>query len=127
MRRNCPPSPLFFLNHAPPSPPADDPVKTSNTRGTLTFATSGKDSRTSQLFLNFGDNSFLDKQGFAPIGRVVRGMEVVDALFSGYGEGGKGDGSDGRGPSQGRAVNEGNAYLDRVFPKLSFVLAARLM
>ena len=54
-------------------------------------------------------------------------MEAVDALYSGYGEGGKGDGSDGKGPSQGRAVAEGNAYLDRFFPKLSFILGARLL
>jgi len=72
-------------------------------------------------FINFGNNAFLDKEGFAPIGRVVLGMEVVDALFDGYGEGGKGDGSDGRGPSQGRLSNEGNAYLDKVFPKLSYI------
>jgi len=105
----------------------DDAVKVSNTRGTITFATSGANSRTSQLFINFGDNKFLDNQGFAPIGRVVEGMEHIDALFSGYGEGGKGDGTDGKGPSQGRLVNQGNAYLEKLFPKLSFIISAKLL
>lgn len=104
----------------------DDPVKVSNTRGTITFATSGKNSRTSQLFINFGNNAFLDNQGFAPIGRVIKGMDVIDGLYSGYGEGGNGDGTDGKGPSQGRIVNQGNQYLDAVFPRLSYVVKATL-
>ena len=100
---------------------ADDPVVESNTRGMLSFATSGKDSRTTQMFINLVDNKNLDGMGFSPFGKVVEGMETVDALYSGYGEGGAGDGSDGRGPSQGRVQEEGNKYLKRVFPKLSYI------
>ena len=101
----------------------DDAVKMSNSRGTITFATSGKDSRTTQLFVNFVDNKFLDKEGFAPVGRVIKGLDVIDSLYAGYGEGGKGDGLDGKGPSQGRIVSEGNDYLDSVFPKLSYIIS----
>ena len=100
---------------------ADDKVVESNTRGMLSFATSGKDSRTTQMFINLVDNKNLDGMGFSPFGKVVEGMETVDALYSGYGEGGAGDGSDGRGPSQGRLQEEGNKYLKRVFPKLSYI------
>jgi peptidyl-prolyl cis-trans isomerase A (cyclophilin A) len=78
----------------------DDPVSHGNKRGTISFATSGKDTRTTQIFINFADNSFLDAQGFAPFGHVIEGMEYVDALYGGYGEGGRGDGTDGKGPSQ---------------------------
>ena len=106
---------------------SDDKVVETNTQGKLTFATSGPNSRTTQLFLNFGDNSFLDRQGFAPIGQVSKGMDVVDALYSGYGEGGRGDGTDGKGPSQGRCQSEGNAYLASTFPKLSYIRSARLL
>src|SRR3989441_12100382 len=81
----------------------DDPVKQSNKRGTITFATSGPDSRTSQVFINFVDNSRLDSQGFAPFGQVTSGMNVVDALYSGFAEGVP----SGRGPEQGRIQREG--------------------
>jgi peptidyl-prolyl cis-trans isomerase A (cyclophilin A) len=100
----------------------DDPVTQSNTRGTVTYATAGPDTRTTQMFINFKDNSFLDSQGFAPFGRVVEGMAVVDSLYAGYGEGGP----RGRGPDQGRAQAEGNAYIRGSFPKLDFVKTARL-
>eukprot|EP01013_Petalomonas_cantuscygni_P023101 TRINITY_DN44490_c0_g1_i1.p1 TRINITY_DN44490_c0_g1~~TRINITY_DN44490_c0_g1_i1.p1 ORF type:complete len:234 (-),score=43.63 TRINITY_DN44490_c0_g1_i1:313-954(-) len=101
---------------------SDDPVKESNKRGYLSFATSGKDSRTTQMFINFGDNTNLDGMGFSPFARVISGMDVVDELYTGYGEGGSGDGTDGRGPSQGRLQSEGNKYLKKVFPKLSYIL-----
>ena len=65
----------------------DDPVKQSNTRGMITFATSGPNSRTSQVFINFGNNAGLDRQGFSPFGKIVEGMEVVDSLYKEYGEG----------------------------------------
>lgn len=95
--------------------------------GTLTFATSGPNSRTTQMFINFGDNKFLDGQGFSPIGRIVQGIENIDQIFDSYGEGGRGDGSDGKGPSQGRIAQEGNDYLDLYFPKLSYILRASVV
>ena len=98
----------------------DDPVTQSNLHGTVTFATSGPNSRTSQIFFNYADNTGLDGMGFAPFGKVVEGMEVVEQFHSGYGEGSpKGDG-----PEQGRIVNEGKAYLDKEFPKLDTIKAA---
>jgi peptidyl-prolyl cis-trans isomerase A (cyclophilin A) len=100
----------------------DDPVLQSNTRGRVTFATSGKNTRTTQIFFNFGDNRYLDKQGFSPFGEVITGLDVLDKLYSKYGEGGKGDGSDGKGPNQGRISNEGNTYLEKLFPKLSYIV-----
>jgi peptidyl-prolyl cis-trans isomerase A (cyclophilin A) len=102
----------------------DDPVKQSNKRGFVTFAMTGQpNSRSTQLFINFGDNSFLDKQRFAPIGQVVEGMEIVDSLHSGYGEGAPG----GNGPSQGRIADQGNEYLKRDFPKLDYIKTARIV
>lgn len=101
----------------------DDPVRQSNTRGMVTFATSGPDSRTTQVFINFKSNSFLDGQGFAPFGRVVEGLSVVDSLYSGYGEGAP----SGHGPSQPRMQSEGSAYLRADFPKLDYVKTARLV
>ena len=100
----------------------DDPVRQSNKRGYITFATSGPDSRTSQVFINFGDNSRLDGQGFAPFGQVTSGMNVVDALHSGYGEGAP----SGRGPEQGRIQREGNAYLKKDFPNLDYIKKATI-
>jgi peptidyl-prolyl cis-trans isomerase A (cyclophilin A) len=103
-------------------PIPDDPVRLSNERGTVSFASSGEDSRTTQLFVNLGDNTRLDSIGFAPVGRVVEGMEVVDALYAGYGEGAP----RGAGPSQGRIVREGNAYLQEEFPKLDYIEATEV-
>jgi len=101
---------------------SDDPVKQSNVRGMVTFATSGPDSRTTQVFVNFKDNARLDGMGFAPFGKVVQGMSVVDSLYSGYGEGAP----RGMGPDQGRAQGEGNVYLRSGFPRLDYVKTARL-
>jgi peptidyl-prolyl cis-trans isomerase A (cyclophilin A) len=100
----------------------DDPVRQSNKRGYITFATSGPDSRTSQVFINFADNSRLDGQGFAPFGQVTSGMNVVDALYSAYGEGAP----SGRGPAQGRIQGEGNAYLKKDFPDLDYIKKATI-
>lgn len=100
----------------------DDPVKASNTRGTVSFATSGPNSRTTQFFINFGDNSRLDAMGFAPFGKV-RDMAVVDALYDGYGEGAP----RGRGPSQGLIQSQGNDYLRKDFPKLDYIKSAKIL
>jgi peptidyl-prolyl cis-trans isomerase A (cyclophilin A) len=100
----------------------DDPVKGSNRRGTITFATAGPNTRTTQLFINFRDNTSLDGMGFAPFGTVVDGMDVVDSIYSGYGEGAP----SGAGPSQPRAQTEGNAYFRRDFPKLDHIKSARV-
>jgi peptidyl-prolyl cis-trans isomerase A (cyclophilin A) len=100
----------------------DDQVKQSNTRGMVTFATAGPNTRTTQVFINFGDNNRLDGMGFAPFGRISSGMNVVDALYSGYGEGAPG----GNGPEQGRIQQEGNAYLTKDFAKLDYIKKATI-
>lgn len=100
----------------------DDPVKQSNARGTVTFATAGPNTRTTQVFVNFGNNDFLDNQGFSPFGKVVSGMDVVDSLYGGYGEGAPG----GKGPNQGLIQQQGNAYLEQGFPKLDYVKKATI-
>jgi peptidyl-prolyl cis-trans isomerase A (cyclophilin A) len=100
----------------------DDPVKQSNKRGFITFATAGPDTRTTQVFINFADNAGLDRQGFAPFGQVVSGMNVVDGLYSGYGEGAP----RGQGPDQSRVQREGNAYLQKDFPQLDFIKKATI-
>jgi peptidyl-prolyl cis-trans isomerase A (cyclophilin A) len=99
---------------------ADDPVKQSNKRGYVSFANTGQpDSRGTQVFINFGDNSFLDGQRFAPFGQVVQGLDnVVDKLYSDYG-----------GKPQDQFVNilqEGNAFLNKAFPKLDYVKKATI-
>jgi peptidyl-prolyl cis-trans isomerase A (cyclophilin A) len=100
----------------------DDPVKQSNTRGMVSFATAGPNTRTTQVFINFGDNSALDGQGFAPFGQVASGMNVVDSIYGGYGEGAP----RGRGPDQGRIQTEGNAYLVEAYPKLDYIKKATI-
>lgn len=103
---------------------ADDSVVASNTRGTITYAKSGPGSRTTQLFINFGDNTGLDAQGFAPFGRVIEGMEVVDRLHAGYGNIANlgGDGPDAR-----YIAYEGNKYLEENFPELDHIVSAKLV
>jgi peptidyl-prolyl cis-trans isomerase A (cyclophilin A) len=102
----------------------DDPVKQSNKRGYITFATAGPNTRTTQVFINFNDrNSALDAQGFAPFGKVVKGMDIVDSLYNGYGEGGP----RGNGPDQNRVRMEGNAYLEKSFPKLDYIKTATIV
>ena len=98
----------------------DDPVTQSNLRGYLTFATAGPNTRTTQVFINLGDNVGLDRMGFSPFGKVAEGMEVVGKLYSGYGEGAP----QGRGPDQGRLTNEGKTYLDKNFPQLDSIKTA---
>jgi len=101
----------------------DDPVKGSNTRGTITFATAGPNTRTTQLFINFADNVNLDGMGFSPFGKVIAGMDVVDKINGEYGEGAPG----GRGPDQGRIQMEGNTYLKKDFPNLDYIKSATIL
>jgi peptidyl-prolyl cis-trans isomerase A (cyclophilin A) len=99
------------------APIQDDPVKTSNVRGAVTFAATGQpNSRTTQLFINFGDNGRLDSQRFAPFGKVVSGMENVDQIYAG----------DGERPDQSQIEAEGNAYLEKAFPRLDYIKTARI-
>jgi peptidyl-prolyl cis-trans isomerase A (cyclophilin A) len=101
----------------------DDPVKGSNTRGMVTFATAGPNTRTTQLFINFADNTNLDGMGFAPFGKVISGMDVVDKINNEYGEGAP----RGRGPDQGRIQKEGNAFLKKDFPNLDYIKSATIV
>ena len=98
------------------TPIKDDPVKQTNARGTLTYATSGKDTRTTQLFINTrkAGNKFLDNQGFAPFAEVLEGMDIVDEIYDKYGER----------PGQGKIQKQGNEYLDKEFPLLSYIAKA---
>jgi peptidyl-prolyl cis-trans isomerase A (cyclophilin A) len=97
----------------------DDPVKESNKRSYVSFAkSSAPNSRSTQFFINFVDNTGLDGQGFSPFGQVVSGMEVVDKLYSGYGRTNV--------PDQGRITAEGNAYLLKEYPKLDYVRRATI-
>ena len=95
----------------------DEPVKQGNTRGTITFAkSSAPNSRTTQVFINFKDNSGLNRTGFAPFGKIVSGMDVVDKIYSAYGER----------PEQARIQTEGTAYLAKSFPKLDYIKKATI-
>jgi len=95
----------------------DEPVKASNKKGYVTFAKGGPDTRTTQIFINYGDNARLDGMGFPPFGQVVEGMEVVEKINKEYGEQ----------PNQGRLQGEGNAYLEKEFPKLDYVKTASIV
>lgn len=100
-----------------------DPVKESNKPMYITYAMGGTpDTRTTQVFINFGNNAQLDKMGFAPFGRVTEGQDVVNKIFTGYGEGAP----RGKGPEQGRIQAEGNAYLNKEFPKLDYIKKATI-
>ncbi len=102
----------------------DDPIVQANTRGMVTFAMGGPDSRTTQFFVNYADNSYLKDHGaFAPFGKVISGMDVMDSIYAGYGEGAP----NGRGPSQGKIASAGNAYLEENFPKLDYIKRARIV
>jgi len=96
---------------------SDDPVIKSNVRGTLCFATSGPNTRTSQLFINFSDNLNLDKMGFAVFGSVVEGMHNVDGINPQYGED----------PNQQMIEETGNQYLIENFPELDFIKKAAII
>src|ERR1700683_5431422 len=95
----------------------DDRVTQSNKRGMVTFATAGPNTRTTQIFINYGDNVRLDSDGFAPFGQVIEGMDVVDKFFGGYGAT----------PDQGRITAFGKAYLDKSFPNLDHIVSATIM
>jgi len=100
----------------------DDTVRRSNVRGTISYAAGGPNTRTTQLFISYKDNSRLDTLGFAVVAQVVSGMGVVDSLYKGYGEAAP----RGKGPAQGRIAAEGNAYLAREFPLLDHIITARI-
>ncbi len=102
----------------------DDPVVASNTRGRIAFAFTEPGTRSTQIYISVVDNSRLDAQGFAPFGEVVRGMEVVDAIYDGYGEN---SGGGVRRGDQSQIITHGNAYLDREFPLLDQLLTARIL
>ncbi len=101
----------------------DDAVKESNKRGTVTFAKLGANSRTTQVFINLRDNPDLDKEGFAPFGKVIEGMDVVENLWSSYGE----VAPRGSGPDPTKMMTQGQAYLDREFPRLDSIIEATIV
>jgi peptidyl-prolyl cis-trans isomerase A (cyclophilin A) len=97
----------------------DDIVTVHNERGGVTFASAGPNTRTTQVFINLGDNRNLDNSGFAPFGAVTKGMDIVDSLYSGYG--------DDPTPHQGEMQLQGNAYLDKAYPKLDSIKSASVV
>lgn len=101
----------------------DDPVHESNAPGTVTFATAGPDTRTTQVFINLADNKNLDSQGFAPFGKVTQGMDVAKSFYSGYGEGAP----MGNGPDQHLIQTEGETYIARSFPRLDHIKSAVIL
>lgn len=101
----------------------DDAVKQSNRRGFVSFAMAGPNTRTTQVFINLGNNARLDSTGFSPIGEVVDGMDVVEKFYSGYGEGAP----SGRGPRQDLIASRGKAYLDKDFPQLDTIQKATVV
>ena len=102
----------------------DDPYAgQSNKRGLVTFATGGPNTRTTQFFINFKDNSFLDASGFPPFGKIVEGDSVIDQLYRGYGEGAP----NGSGPDQGQIQMRGNAYLSEQYPNLDGIKSAKIV
>jgi peptidyl-prolyl cis-trans isomerase A (cyclophilin A) len=101
----------------------DDPVGESNTRGKVTYAAAGPGTRTTQLFINYSNNRRLDRTGFAPFGQVTEGMDVVDKLYSGYGEGAP----NGSGPDQKRMESLGNPYLQADYPKLDYIKKTEIL
>lgn len=97
----------------------DDPVKLSNTEGTISFATAGPNTRTTQLFINLGNNSNLDGMGFSAFGKVEKGMDVVRKLYADYGESPT--------PEQGKIEQLGNKFLDQKYPKLDYIIEAKVL
>lgn len=103
----------------------DDPAPHQhNDRGYAAFAMTGPGQRTTQIYINLSDNRQLEPEGFAPFGKVVEGMDVVEKLYSGYGEN---SGGGMRAGKQDELFEEGNAYLDREFPKLDVLIRARVL
>ena len=100
----------------------DDPVKQTNAKGYISYAMAGPNTRTTQLFINFGNNANLDSSGFSPFGKVTEGMAVVESIYSGYGEGAP----SGMGPDQGLVQRQGNKYLKSEFPKMDYILTAAI-
>jgi peptidyl-prolyl cis-trans isomerase A (cyclophilin A) len=104
----------------------DDTLKQHNNPGFVAFSNTGPDTRATQIYINLGDNSARNdgENGFAPFGKVVEGMDVVEKLYSGYGEG---SGSGMRAGHQDKLFEGGDAYLDREFPKLDKLIRARVV
>ena len=100
----------------------DDPVKQHNVRGTITYATAGPNTRSTQLFINLANNARLDADGFAPFGKVVSGMDAVESLYAGYGE----MPPQGEGPDPSQIEAQGNEYLQRHFPRLDYIKKATI-
>jgi len=101
----------------------DDPVKQSNRRGFVSFATGGPNTRTTQVFINLGNNSALDSMGFSPFGEVTQGMDTVEKLYSGYGEGAP----SGKGPRQDLIQSQGKTYLEKNFPLLDTIKSTSVL